>query len=106
MERESYVITDKGPVPRKSEDFISVEIDYHPEDPLEKEIPCGCGANLIWSKFDHIVYTMSGAQVEIQGLHGYKCDDCDLIILEPDAAEPIDRAVQGGLRQMDLEKKN
>jgi YgiT-type zinc finger domain-containing protein len=103
--KEMFKNTEKGPIPHRDKDIVKVEVDYHPEEPTEKEIPCGCkeGKVLRWTKFNHTVYTLGGNQIEIQDLSGYKCNNCSLVLLEPDAAEPIDLAIRSALQSIDVD---
>ena len=99
---EQFEITAKGPIPKR-EGVIPVVIDYKPEAPIVSEKPCGCQGQgtLRWGTFSHMIYTIKGEQLEIKELSGYKCDNCDLVLLFPEAGEALREGVEKALRAHD-----
>ncbi|MEX1275484.1 MAG: YgiT-type zinc finger protein [Bacteroidota bacterium] len=100
--KEDLNFTEKGPIPR-AVSVIPVEVNYKPITPAETVIPCGCkeGKILQWGKFSHMIYTIHGEQMEIKEITGYKCNNCGLVLLLPDAADAINEGVEKAVRSHD-----
>lgn len=52
-----------------------------------------CTGDLRYQRFAHVTYTSQGQKVEVASIAGYRCDDCNLVILPALVSDELYRLI-------------
>jgi len=76
-------------------DASTLDIEYPKVGKRERVLPHDCNADgeLKYGSISYTSYTMEHEQINIGNVKGWKCDGCELVILQPEVKDAIYDAI-------------